>query len=65
MEDLLLFLKAGYSIIVLDDGKCAIGKFSDEEDYFDKEIGIIDGCLTDLKVVDSITSLIELIKNHS
>ncbi len=43
MEALLRLLKAGYSIFVLDSGECAIGKFSDENEYFDKENGIIDG----------------------
>lgn len=63
MENLLQLLKAGHSIIVLDCGKCAIGKFSDEigDGYFDKTNGIIDGCLTELKVIDSVESLIEFV----
>ena len=67
MENLLQFLKAGYSIIVLDCGKCAIGKFSDEigDGYFDKTNGIIDGCLTDLKVIDSVESLIEFVGDRA
>ena len=67
MEDLLQFLKSGYSIVVLDSGKCAIGKFSDEigDGYLDKKNGIIDGCLTDLKMVDSVESLIKFIGDHA
>lgn len=65
MENLLQFLKSGYSIVVLDSGKCAIGKFSDKDEYFDEEHGIIDGCITDLKIVDSVESLIEFIGDHA
>ncbi|MGL5879495.1 MAG: hypothetical protein ACRC2V_17180 [Xenococcaceae cyanobacterium] len=67
MEDFLQFLKAGYSIVVLDCGKCAIGKFSDQngDGYFDKNLGIIDGYLSDLKVVDSVESLIELMGDRA
>ena len=66
MENLLQFLKAGYSIIVLDCGKCAIGKFSDEigDGYFDETNGIIDGCLVDLEMVYSVKPPIKLIDDR-
>ena len=67
MEDLLQFLKLSYLIVVLDSGKRAIGKFSDEigDGHLDKKNGIIDGCLTDLKILDSVESLIEFIDDHA